>query len=60
LAALAGTREPDDPDLIEAYRDLTAARLEYYALEAVYDHPITNAQRSKIIDILAGSRDVVA
>ena len=53
IARLSQDRPPDDPDLLEAKRDLVAARLEIYAREAVSTaNPITDAQRRRVLVIL--------
>lgn len=48
-------RPADDPDLIEARRDLAAARLIECAKAAAGPHPITDDQRAVVMGILAGA-----
>lgn len=61
IARLSIDRPADDPDLLEARRDLVAARLLDCARAANGPHPITDVQRRTAIAILSsGVTDVVA
>lgn len=53
IAALSRSRTPDDPELIEARRNLRAARLEDHVARVVAEAPpLTNAQRDRIAALL--------
>ena len=58
VASLTRSRTPDDPDLVEARRNLKAARLEQY-IERVVDEapPLTQAQRDRLAGLLRGGLD---
>jgi hypothetical protein len=54
-AALARYRPADDPALVEARRDLRAARLQHAVSEAVAAAPpLTGEQRRRIAALLTG------
>lgn len=55
-AALSRRRSPDDPDVLDARRDLRAARLEDY-IRRVVDQapPLTDAQRARLAELLSPS-----
>ncbi|GAA2082407.1 hypothetical protein GCM10009840_18240 [Pseudolysinimonas kribbensis] len=56
VAALSRDRQPDDPDLINARRNLKAARLEDYVTKVVADAPpLTPEQRDRIATLLRGA-----
>ncbi len=62
VAALSRDRAVNDPDLLEARRDLRAARLEEYIARTVAAAPpLTDEQRSRLALLLrttgAGDRD---
>ena len=49
VASLSRSRKPDDPDLINARRNLCAARLEEYVARVVAEAPpLTEAQANRI------------
>jgi hypothetical protein len=53
LAALSRDRGADDPDLLDARRDLRAARLEEYIRRTVDASPaLTDAQRDRLAVLL--------
>lgn len=53
VAALSRSRNPDDPDLIDARRNLKAARLEDYVNKVVAEAPeLSNEQLDKIAGLL--------
>lgn len=53
IASLSRSRTPDDPDLIEARRNLRAARLEDHVQKVVAGAPpLTQAQRDRIAGLL--------
>lgn len=53
VAALSRSREPNDPDLINARRDLRAARLQDYVQKVVAEAPpLTAEQADRIAAIL--------
>lgn len=53
VATLSRSRPPDDPDLIEARRNLRAARLQAHVEKALTDAPpLTEAQRLNIARLL--------
>jgi hypothetical protein len=52
VGALSRDRAPDDPEIIEARRDLVAANLEHRVAEAVATTQLTTEQRSRIAAIL--------
>lgn len=56
VAALSRDRQPDDPDLIDARRDLRAQRLADY-IKRVVDTapPLTPAQRDRLALLLRGA-----
>lgn len=57
----AGERPPDDPELIEARRNLCALRLEEHVRKVVAKAPpLTPDQRDRIAAILRGSEVVAA
>ncbi len=54
VATLSRSRSADDPDLVEARRNLRAARLEDHVEKALADvPPLTEAQRLRIALLLA-------
>lgn len=56
VASLTRSRTPDDPDLIEAYRNLRAERLELYIKNTVDIAPaLTTQQRDRCAVLLRGS-----
>ncbi len=53
VASLSRDRQPDDPDLIEARRDLHAARLAEHITKAVAGWPpLTVEQRDRLAVLL--------
>ena len=55
VAALSRDRSPDDPDLVDARRDLRAARLEDYIRRTVEAAPPLSAeQRDRLAVLLRG------
>lgn len=53
VASLSRSREPDDPDLVAARRDLRAARLEEHIQRAVSAAPpLTPEQRTRLALLL--------
>lgn len=55
VAALSRSRTAEDPDLINARRELRAARLEDYIKRTVDQAPpLTPEQRARLAGILAG------
>lgn len=53
IAALSRARESDDPDLIEARRNLRALRLEDHVRQVVAEAPpLTTEQRARIAALL--------
>lgn len=55
VASLSKSRKPDDPQLVDARRDLRAARLEAYVAEVVAAAPpLTADQRDRIAALLRG------
>ncbi|QYJ04238.1 hypothetical protein KUV85_00725 [Nocardioides panacisoli] len=56
VASLSRSRKPDDPELIEAKRNLRAARLKAYVRRVVDSAPpLTDDQRDEIASILRGA-----
>jgi hypothetical protein len=56
IASLSRSRATDDPELIEARRNLTAASLEEHIRKVVASAPpLTGAQRSRLAAILRGA-----
>jgi hypothetical protein len=56
VAALSRSRSIDDPELTEARRELSAARLEDYIARVVAEAPpLTNAQQERLALLLRGS-----
>lgn len=54
-ASLTRSREPDDPDLLAARRDLRAARAEDYIRDLVAAAPpLTDVQRERLAVLLRG------
>jgi Spy/CpxP family protein refolding chaperone len=61
LAALVRHRTPDDPDVIEAARDLRAAQLNEHVQRVVDTFaPLTPEQRSRLAALLAGAGEADA
>jgi hypothetical protein len=61
LAFLTRSREPDDPDLVEARRNLRAERLAEHVRKVVAGAPkLTPEQRDRIAAILRGGGDHAA
>ena len=55
VAALSRSRSSDDPDLVDARRNLRAERLAEYIRETVAAAPpFTNEQREKLAVLLRG------
>lgn len=55
VASLSRSREADDPDLIDARRNLKAARLNDYIQRVVAEAPpLTSDQRSRLAALLSG------
>lgn len=55
VASLTRSRTPDDPDLVDARRNLKAARLEAYIEKVVAEAPpLTAAQRDRLAVLLRG------
>lgn len=55
VASLSRDRQPDDPDLVNARRDLRAARLAEHIAKAVAQAPpLTDAQRDRLTGLLRG------
>lgn len=55
VASLTRSRKPDDPDLIEARRNLRALRLVEHVQKALADAPpLTNEQRETVARLLIG------
>lgn len=55
IASLSRSRAADDPDLIEARRNLRAASLEAHVLRILDEAPpLTADQRQRIAGLLAG------
>jgi hypothetical protein len=55
VASLSRSRSHDDPDLIEARRNLRAARLTEHVQKALADAPpLSNEQRETIARLLVG------
>ncbi|MFF5862646.1 hypothetical protein [Micrococcus luteus] len=53
VASLSRSRPATDPDLINARRDLAAAKLDAYVKKVVAEAPpLTNAQRDRIAALL--------
>lgn len=62
IASLTRSRQPDDPELVDARRNLAALRLEECVRKTVADAPpLTAEQRDRIAAILrgGGSADVL-
>lgn len=59
VASLSRSRKPDDPDLLEARRNLRAARLADYVARTVAEAPpLTAEQRERVaLLLLAGTAD---
>jgi hypothetical protein len=56
VASLSRSRTPDDPDLVNARRNLRVARLEQSIRDAVAAAPpLTDEQRTQLAAILRGS-----
>lgn len=55
IAALSRDRAPDDPELLDAYRDLRAIRLSEQVRKAA--PTLTVAQRDSIADLLTGGTE---
>lgn len=57
VAALSRSRTPDDPELVAARRDLTAATLAEHIRRVVDTAPpLTDDQRTRLADLLRGGR----
>jgi hypothetical protein len=55
VAALTRSRPPDDPELVEARRDLAAEGIAQHIAKVVAKAPpLTSAQRDRIAAILRG------
>lgn len=53
IASLSRSRQPDDPELVAARRNLKALRLEEHVLKVVAEAPpLTPEQRDRIAAIL--------
>lgn len=58
VALLSKTHSPDDPIVLEAKRDLRAARLAEYVEKIVAEAPpLTAEQRDRIAGLLRGSSE---
>jgi hypothetical protein len=56
--ALTRYRDPDDPELLNARRDLKAARLADHIRKTVDEAPpLTDAQRARLAGLLSGGPD---
>lgn len=56
IAALSRSREADDPELLDARRDLRTAQLEAHIRKVVDGAPpLTTEQRQRLALILAGT-----
>lgn len=56
VASLSRSRTPDDPDLINARRDLKASRLEAHIRRIVADAPAFTAEQAhRLASILRGA-----
>jgi hypothetical protein len=54
VASLTRSRPPDDPDLLDARRELAVARLELRIRDALaHDPPFTNEQRVRLANLIA-------
>lgn len=54
-AALTRSRSADDPDLVNARRDLAAAKISDYIQRVVSDAPqLTDEQRARCASLLSG------
>lgn len=61
VAALSRDRSPDDPQLLDARRDLRAERLAQAIERTVAEAPpLTDAQRDRLTSLLAGGGDARA
>jgi hypothetical protein len=55
VASLSRSRDPDDPDLVEARRNLRCERLADYIARVVDEAPpLTEEQRDRLARILRG------
>ncbi len=55
IAALSRDRSPDDPEILDARRDLRAARLEEHVRKVVADWPpLTDEQLDRLAGLLRG------
>lgn len=55
IGALTRSRPDDDPELVEARRNLRAIRLEQYITEKVAEAPpLTQDQRDRLASLLRG------
>jgi len=61
VASLTRSRTPDDPDLVDARRNMRAAKLEDY-IRTIVDAapPLTTTQRDRLALLLRGGADDVA
>ena len=58
VASLSRSRTPDDPELVEARRNLRCERLADYITRVVDEAPpLTDAQRTRLSALLRGSGD---
>lgn len=56
VASLTRSRTPDDPDLVDARRNLKAARLEHHIESTLAAWPpLTEAQVDRVVAILRGA-----
>lgn len=59
VAALSRTKSPDDPALLDARRDLKAAKAENYISKVLAEAPpLTDAQRTRLAELLRPARGV--
>ena len=61
VASLTRSRTPDDPDLVDARRNMRAAKLEDY-IRTIVDAapPLTTTQRDRLALLLRGGADDAA
>lgn len=58
VASLTRSRKADDPELVEARRNMRALKLEEYVLRVVDEAPpLTNEQRERIAALLRAGGD---
>jgi hypothetical protein len=58
LGVRTGKRKPDDPELVDAYRDLAAAKISDYIERILAEAPpLTDEQRTKLAELLKPVRN---